>query len=65
VKVPFQFFEDLHREHQRILTLLTEKIEETENLAKAVFSTTQSGASQENKLTLKSKIFAVCKMIYE
>ena len=37
-RVPILFFEDLHRELQRILGVLGKKIEETEGLARAVFS---------------------------
>lgn len=43
IQVPFQFFEELHREHSRILEVLGKKINETENLAKDVFS--QNAAS--------------------
>jgi hypothetical protein len=36
--VPFRFFEDLHEEHRRLLNILCQKIDETESLAKAIFS---------------------------
>lgn len=45
--IPFKFFEDLHREHSRILSLLNSKIEETENLAKAYFTQARGAQPQE------------------
>ena len=65
-KVPFSFFEDLHREHSRILSLLTQKIDQAESLAKEIFSNLSSGQlSQDQATPLKQKIFYICKGIYD
>lgn len=44
IHVPFNFFEELHKEHARILESLDKKITEAENLAKEVFSQTNSAS---------------------
>jgi hypothetical protein len=43
ISVPFTFFNELHKDHTRLLDALAKKITETENLAKEIFS--QSSAS--------------------
>lgn len=65
--MPFKFFEELHKEHERILKTLEKKIVDTESLAKQVFSRdSASPASQAaDQKSLKVKIFEVCKMIYQ
>ena len=35
--VPFEFFQELHRDHQRLLSYLTQKIDEAESAAKSIF----------------------------
>jgi len=67
IQVPFTFFEELHKEHSRILESLDKKINEAENLAKEIFSQNSSAspASHQEDKPLKAKIFSICQIIYD
>lgn len=41
--VPFDFFQELYRDQQRLLSLLNQKIDEAEGVAKSIFQQEKSG----------------------
>lgn len=62
--VPFEFFSELHREYQRILDNLQQELDQTEALAKAVFSHKREEEPQDQP-PLRAKVFEVCRMLLE
>ena len=75
ISVPFQFFYDLHREQEREVVKLAEKVRHAEALAQKFAHETlkkQSLAESGNlvdgdldQVSLRDKIYQVCSMLYE
>ena len=75
ITVPFQFFYDLHREQEKEVVKLTNKVQQAEALAEKLLQESlarKRDAALGNvidcdleQVSLRDKIFQVCSMLYE
>lgn len=63
--VPYEFFNDLHKEHERILTSLSQQLEQAESLAKTIFQTPATANEPQDQPPLRAKVFEVCRMLFD